>query len=59
MLCLVRWVTGAAGVARMGYTIFTEEFSILWFLLGLLLLVFGTLGYRKMLSSLGERRARC
>ena len=43
----------------MSYAILAEKFSILWFLLGLLLLVFGTLGYRKMLSSLGERRGRC
>ena len=42
MSCLVRWITGAAGVARMSYAILAENFSILWFLLGLLLLVFGT-----------------
>jgi hypothetical protein len=51
MPSFLRWITGSAGVAGMGYAIFVGEFSVLWFLLGLLFLVLGIFGYRKTLST--------
>lgn len=50
MPSLFRWISGILGVVGIGYAVFVGEFSILFLLLGLLLLVCGIYGYRKTLS---------